>query len=210
MELEDRRRTKEQQKPSATRKPIAMGKLQTLKKQLDEAKERYDEEDADLKRGTSSELMEHSDLKKLLDSAKEEYETEKSRGAYDEEDIELLRKRYEDLKQKYEEDEEDIKRGASPVYKKLEALKEKMDKVKKQFNDEFDTLRKQVAEDRKKYGRLTFRDVQNLPESDPKYQAFKRAAEFEDEALTQAGLTTSGLEDEGSKAYFDRFIAGDR
>jgi len=202
IELENRER-KEQQKPASSN-------LDALKKQLDKAKEEYEEEDADLQRGTSSELIEHDELKRLLDSAKEEYETEKGRGAYDKEDIELLRKRYEDLKQKYDDEEEDIKRGASPVYKKLEALKKKMDEAKKKYDNEFEILKKQVAKDKEKYGRLTFSDVDNLPESDPKRQAFDRAVAYEDEALTQAGPTTSTLKDEGSKAHFDRFIAGDR
>jgi hypothetical protein len=54
---------------------------------------------------------------------------------------------------------------------------------------------------------LKFKDVENLPHDHPLYQEFLR--ELEREASMLPPLWWAG-EDEESKDYFDRYVAGDK
>lgn len=53
--------------------------------------------------------------------------------------------------------------------------------------------------------KLTYRDIQDLPQDHPDYIRFMQEAE------TMSGLPVQEMgDDEESVAYFDRYIAGDR
>jgi len=58
--------------------------------------------------------------------------------------------------------------------------------------------------------RLTYSDIQDLPADHELVQEFERQVQLEDQAYDDAGPITSGLEDEESLTYFNRYIAGDR
>ena len=57
---------------------------------------------------------------------------------------------------------------------------------------------------------IYYSEIENLPADHPKVIAFMKQEQDLDDAYMAAGPVSGPNEDEESKDYFDRYIAGDR
>ena len=58
--------------------------------------------------------------------------------------------------------------------------------------------------------KLKWRDIEHLPANHPKVKAFDEQIAEEEKIMSQLEPINSGLDDENSLEYFNRYIAGDK